>query len=203
MVSRNDKEERILNASIKVFSKRGYDLATIDEIASKARVSKGIIFFYYKKKDHLIEKAALKSVPVDEISGVNNRNHKSAEELMMDFGLSFLRKYENPDLRNLLLMTIANKERYKQIDTALRAMCFQELDKMFSKLEELAGTTVPAPIKKAFFGSLLCYVVWWNDNKVNPCEYVKTLTEKILFAIKGGPVNEASLGLPSFSKEPF
>ena len=84
MAARNDKEERILNASIKVFSKRGYDLATIDEIASKARVSKGIIFFYYKKKDHLIEKAALKSVPVDEISGVNNRNHNSAEELMMD-----------------------------------------------------------------------------------------------------------------------
>ena len=203
MAARNDKEERILNASIKVFSKRGYDLATIDEIASKARVSKGIIFFYYKKKDHLIEKAALKSVPVDEISGVNNRNHKSAEELMMDFGLSFLRKYENPDLRNLLLMTIANKERYKQIDTALRAMCFQEMDKMFSKLEELAGTTVPAPIKKAFFGSLLCYVVWWNDNKVTPNEFVRTLTEKILVAIKGGPANEVSLDLPSYSKEPF
>ena len=47
---KNDKEEIILNASIKVFSKKGYDLATIDEIAKKAKVSKGIVFFYYKKK---------------------------------------------------------------------------------------------------------------------------------------------------------
>ena len=74
---------------------------------------------------------------------------------------------------------------------------------MFSKLEELVGTTVSAPIKKAFFGSLLCYVVWWNDNKVSPNEYVRTLTEKILVAIKGGPAKEVSLDLPSYSKEQF
>lgn len=187
MVSNNDKEERILSASIKVFSKKGYDLATIDEIASKARVSKGIVFFYFKRKDHLIEKAALRSVPVDEISSVNDRNHGSAQELLIDFGLSFLKKYENPDLRNLLLMTIASKERHKQIDLALRAVCFQEMDKMFSKLEELVGTTVPAPVRKAFFGSLLCYIVWWNDNRVNPEEYVRTLTENIIVVIRGRP----------------
>jgi len=47
-------------------------------------------------------------------------------------------------------MTIANKERYKQIDLALRAMCFQEMDKMFSRLEKLVKQSVPVPIKKAF-----------------------------------------------------
>ncbi|MCL5882283.1 MAG: TetR/AcrR family transcriptional regulator [Candidatus Thermoplasmatota archaeon] len=180
----NDKEEKILNASIKVFSKKGYDMATIDEIAKKARVSKGIVFFYFKKKDNLIEKAALRSVPVEEISGVNKRDHGSAQELLMDFGLSFLNKYENPELRNLLLMTIANKEKHKQIELALREMCFHEMNKMFSKLEELAGTGVPAPVRRAFFGALLCYVVWWNDNELNPEEYVKTLTERIMDGIR-------------------
>ena len=180
----NDKEEKILNASIKVFSKKGYDMATIDEIAKKARVSKGIIFFYFKKKDNLIEKAALQSVPVEEISGVNRRDHESAQELLMDFGMSFLNKYENPELRNLLLMTIANKEKHKQIELALREMCFHEMNKMFSKLEELAGTGVPTPVRRAFFGALLCYVVWWNDNEMNPAEYVKTLTERIMDGIR-------------------
>ena len=180
MKTKNDKEEIILNASIKVFSKKGYDLATIDEIAKKAKVSKGIVFFYYKKKEHLIERAALRSVPVEEISAVNGRSHNNAKELLMDFGISFLKKYENPELRNLLLMTIANKERHKQIEIALRTMCFQEMNRMFSRLEELAGASVPSPIKKAFFGSLLCYVVWWNDNEMNLEEYVKTLAERIM-----------------------
>ncbi len=182
-MNNNDKEEKILNAAVKVFSKKGYDLATIDEIAKKARVSKGIVFFYYKRKDSLIEKAALRSVPVEEITGVNGRKHGRAHELLMDFGVSFLKKYENPDLRNLLLMTIANKERYRQIELSLREMCFQEMDRMFSNLEELAGTSIPAPVKKAFFGSLLCYVVWWNDNEMSPEEYVKILTDRILLSV--------------------
>ncbi|MEM0141701.1 MAG: helix-turn-helix domain-containing protein [Thermoplasmatales archaeon] len=180
MNDREGKRERILNASMRVFSKKGYDLATIDEIASKARVSKGIIFFYYKKKAQLVEEAALKSVPAEEISKVNMLEYKSAEELLIDFALSFLKKYENPDLRNLFLMTIASKGRYKQIDLALRTICFQEMDKMFSKLEQLSGKRFSIPVRRAFFGSLLCYVVWWNDNKMDPESYVKTLTEAIL-----------------------
>ncbi|MEM0155655.1 MAG: TetR/AcrR family transcriptional regulator [Thermoplasmataceae archaeon] len=183
MYTKNDKEEKILNASIKVFSKMGYDLATIDEIAKKARVSKGIVFFYFKKKDNLIEKAALRSVPVEEITSVNERSHNNAQELLNDFGISFLKKYESPELRNLLLMTIANKDRLKPIELALRNMCFQEMNKMFSRLEELAGATIPSPIRKAFFGSLLCYVVWWKDNEMSPESYVRTLADGILSSI--------------------
>jgi len=47
---KENKQDKIIDASIKVFSKKGYDLATIDEIAKKARVSKGTVFFYYKKR---------------------------------------------------------------------------------------------------------------------------------------------------------
>jgi len=183
MKVKENKQDKILDASIKVFSKKGYDLATIDEIARKARVSKGTVFFYYKNKDNLIEKAAIKSVPVQEITDLNKREHNSAKDLLIDFSMSFLKKYENPDLRNLLLMTMATKERYKQIDLALRTVCFQEMDKMFLKLEELVKQSVPAPIRKAFFGSLLCYVVWWNDNKISPEDYVKNLTETFLNVI--------------------
>ncbi len=122
-------------------------------------------------------------MPVEEISSVNGRRHGSAQELLMDFGVSFLKKYKNPELRNLLLMTIANKERYKQIELSLRELCFQEMDRMFLNLEDLAGTSIVAPVKKAFFGSLLCYVMWWNDNEIGPEEYVKTLTDRILLSI--------------------
>ncbi len=180
MRTKENKEDKILNASIKVFSKKGYDMATIDEIARKAKVSKGIVFFYYKKKDNLIERAAIRSVPVDEITDLNRRNYNSPKELLTDFGMSFLKKYEDPDLRNLLLMTMATKERFKQIDSALRNMCFQEMDNVFLKLEELMKQRISAPIRKAFFGSLLCYVVWWKDNEMSPEDYVETLVDTYL-----------------------
>jgi hypothetical protein len=48
-------------------------------------------------------------------------------------------------------MTIASKERYKQIDLALRTMYFQEMDKMFSKLEELVKREIPPFCQKGIF----------------------------------------------------
>ena len=149
-----------MNASIKVFSKKGYDLATIDEIAKKAKVSKGIVFFYYKKKEHLIERAALRSVPVEEISAVNGRSHNNAKELLMDFGISFLKKYENPELRNLLLMTIANKERHKQIEIALRTMCFQEMNRMFLDSKNLQEQVYLLLSER--HSSDPCYAMWYG-----------------------------------------
>jgi len=180
MKEKENKENKILKAAIKVFSKKGYDLATVDEIAKEAKVSKGIIFFYYKKKDNLIKNAAIKSVPVEEITAVNKRDHKDARELLMDFGLSFLKKYENPELRNLLLKTMANRERFKQIDNALRLVCFQEMDMIFSKLEKFVDQNIPVPVRRGFLGSLLCYVIWWNDNEMSPEDYVRTLTDSFL-----------------------
>ncbi len=180
MVLKENNENKILNASIKVFSKKGYDQATIDEIAKRAHVSKGLVFLYFKRKDDLIVKAAMKSVPFEEFTDLNKREYKSARDLLIDFGTSFLKKYENPDMRSLLLMTIASKGRFKQIDYALRTVCFEEMDRVFSRLEELIKQSVPAPIRRAFFGSLLCYVVWWEDNEMNPEDYVRTLTDSFL-----------------------
>jgi len=48
-------------------------------------------------------------------------------------------------------MTIANKERYKQIGLALRAMCFQEIDKMFSRLENLSNKVSRFPSGRHFW----------------------------------------------------
>ncbi|MEM2489146.1 MAG: TetR/AcrR family transcriptional regulator, partial [Thermoplasmata archaeon] len=64
MKGKNEKMEKILKAAIFYFSKKGYDRATIDEIARKSGVSKGTVFFYFKKKEKLIEKISLLSVPL-------------------------------------------------------------------------------------------------------------------------------------------
>ncbi len=50
------KEERrreILEAALHVFAKRGFDKATVDEVAERAGISKGAIYLYYKNKDAL------------------------------------------------------------------------------------------------------------------------------------------------------
>lgn len=53
-VMKNDKNALILNAAIKVFADKGYQYATIAEIAKEAGISKGLIHFYFESKLDLI-----------------------------------------------------------------------------------------------------------------------------------------------------
>lgn len=51
-----EKEQRcssIINAAEKLFYARGYDNVSMDEIARDAELSKGALYFYFKKKDSL------------------------------------------------------------------------------------------------------------------------------------------------------
>ena len=47
---KRDKRSLILNGAIETFAKKGYQYATIEEIAREAGVSKGLVHFYFENK---------------------------------------------------------------------------------------------------------------------------------------------------------
>ncbi len=56
MAKRVDKEQRqaeLLETAIVVFAERGYQNTTMDEIAERAGVSKGMLYIYFKNKEAL------------------------------------------------------------------------------------------------------------------------------------------------------
>ena len=48
-----EKQDRIMNAAISTFARRGYKYASTDEIKSKAGISKGLLFHYFGDKASL------------------------------------------------------------------------------------------------------------------------------------------------------
>ncbi|GAB4107727.1 hypothetical protein GCM10028791_01740 [Echinicola sediminis] len=50
---RQKKEKEILEAAIGLFSSKGFHSTKMDEVAKKAKMSKGLIYFYYKNKEDL------------------------------------------------------------------------------------------------------------------------------------------------------
>lgn len=52
--SKEEKRKRIVEAATKIFAEKGYDGATISEIAKEAEVADGTIYEYYKSKEDLI-----------------------------------------------------------------------------------------------------------------------------------------------------
>ncbi len=54
-----DKREAILKAARKVFTRKGFHGATVDEIAAEAGVAKGTVYLYFKSKAELFVQVAL------------------------------------------------------------------------------------------------------------------------------------------------
>jgi TetR/AcrR family transcriptional regulator len=50
---RSSKMESIFQASIDIFSEKGFEKATMDEIAARANVAKGTIYYHFKSKEEL------------------------------------------------------------------------------------------------------------------------------------------------------
>jgi TetR/AcrR family fatty acid metabolism transcriptional regulator len=53
-IAQNEKRHRILIASIKAFAEKGYNNATISEIAQRAGVADGTVYEYFKNKEELL-----------------------------------------------------------------------------------------------------------------------------------------------------
>jgi len=48
-----EKQDRIVNAAMKEFSQKGYDLASTNQIVKEAGISKGLLFHYFQNKKQL------------------------------------------------------------------------------------------------------------------------------------------------------
>lgn len=50
----DDKRQRILQAAVKVFARKGYFAAKVSEIAKRAGVADGTIYLYFRNKEDIL-----------------------------------------------------------------------------------------------------------------------------------------------------
>ena len=51
----NKTKRKIFNAAIELFSKNGYDNATVDDITAIAGVAKGSLYYHFSKKEDIFD----------------------------------------------------------------------------------------------------------------------------------------------------
>ena len=93
-----EKEQRkigIVNAARKVFSHKGFNTATMEEIASEAELSPGTLYLYFKNKEELHTSLSIEILKhiADEIQKVVSQDI-SLEEKIERFGEVFIAVYE-------------------------------------------------------------------------------------------------------------
>jgi AcrR family transcriptional regulator len=85
-----EKEQKILEAAIDVFSQRGFSGATTNEIAKKAGVAEGTIFRYFKTKKDILRGILIQML------------NMASEPIILEGISKILLNTENKDLREVL-----------------------------------------------------------------------------------------------------
>jgi len=137
-----DKCNRILQAAIEEFAEKGYKAASTNVIANNAKVSKGLVFKYFKSKENLYLETLIYAI--DQIQKEFNDFLKSSEtddffEILRSWGLKKLQLlYEKPTLSKFLLTALDVPkelfEKVKAIHSEVLTNSIPLLYKYFSKL---------------------------------------------------------------------
>ncbi|GIP24502.1 TetR/AcrR family transcriptional regulator [Paenibacillus sp. J22TS3] len=154
---RQTTKENIRNAAMEVFIERGYHDASIDDIAKRAGVSKGLLYNYYKGKEELLNEMVL--CRVDEITQVMQTAaalSSPAEQLKHIIEGALDNVGQRPKVYRFYLHLQTQPEedqvlsKYSQILNEAMAEQFEVQCGMFAELE---GAN--APLKSLYFSSTL------------------------------------------------
>src|SRR5260370_32372292 len=109
-------EERILDAARKVFLDRGFEGASIEEIADVARSGKPTIYARFRDKKALFTAAVTRYVVAKENRLVNfSPSGKSLEQRLANIGETLLQEALTPERSDLLRLAIAEARRFPDL----------------------------------------------------------------------------------------
>lgn len=106
---REKSREKIQNAARELFEKRGFDGTSVDDIAKKARISKGLVYSYYESKEKLFEVVMYENFQrfVQDLMPVMGDEKASIDEIMervVERYIEMLKK--QPDLPTFIFNSI-------------------------------------------------------------------------------------------------
>jgi AcrR family transcriptional regulator len=94
-----NKREKIISAAIKEFAKQGFEKASVDAIAFKAKVAKGTVFYYFRTKNELfrgiVSEAQRKFEKKLEKEIFDLKTEKEKIEKIIEIEVDFIQKYRD------------------------------------------------------------------------------------------------------------
>jgi AcrR family transcriptional regulator len=122
---REQKRMSIMKAALKVFSKKGYSPAALDEVAREAQIAKGTLYLYFKDKQDLFSSTILHV-----IDNLANRMIEDLDESMKP--LEVLRTVAHIELNYFA----SNTEFFGLIHTAMSGNLLGDHKNLITKINE-------------------------------------------------------------------
>lgn len=152
-----ETRKKIIEAATEVFSEYGFFRAPTHLVAMRAGVSKGLIFWYFKDKDELILEVARKALPAEVISSCLEKDI-AGKDLLRCIAESYISKYTDPKMRNLLLHSLSASSHYEPLAELLKKTCGELLQKATLKVFGELNTKNLVKMR-VLLGALMCYSI--------------------------------------------
>jgi TetR/AcrR family fatty acid metabolism transcriptional regulator len=162
-----DKRERILAAAVKVFARKGYFAARVQEIAKKAGVADGTIYLYFRSKEDILVELfdELMAAHVQEVRAAV-RALPTAPERLLAIAERHLRALgQNRDLAVVFQVELRQSTQFMERFTASWLKDYLALLNEVMEMGQQDGSLRPdlnrKVATKAFFGALDEMVTSW------------------------------------------
>jgi AcrR family transcriptional regulator len=161
-----DRRQQILDAAQKVFAAKGFDGASIKDLAKAAKISPGLLYWYFKDKADLL--VSLLTERIEEGVGALPENvsfDAPPEEFLPQFGRFYLSLLERPMNTALFKVMIANTQAFppavRQAEMNLIGRVLGTVQGYFQKQID-AGRMRPCDTEMAartFMGSIIAFLM--------------------------------------------
>jgi AcrR family transcriptional regulator len=131
------KAEKIMEATLAVLAKKGYENTTINDVAESAKVSRGLLHYYFEDKEDMVSKAlAYGFGPMWDSSMGSLSSSRSSEELV-DGMIEILKRNleENSDFTALLFEMWVSSRRSDKISKVFKDGLGEAIDRLKTLLE--------------------------------------------------------------------
>ena len=194
------KHREILDAALNTFLTKGYERATMDDIAAAARVSKQTVYKHFVDKDTLFAEIVLGTAErLNTLVNVISETLTTTSDLRRDLerlGDSFLTELMQPDVLRLRRLVISSADRFPEVGRSWYQQGFERvlatLTDTFRELDQIGVLRAEDPAMAAhhFVGMLLWIplnkAMFTGDDTALPpkrtADYAKAATRAFLGA---------------------
>lgn len=162
------RPDEILDAATRVFARRGFEGARMDDIAAQAGLSKGALYLYFASKSALLEAIVTRFAE----QFASNLMTASVEAARVDPAAALTKLIEraagfasDPDITLVPRLVLAEAHRDKQIAKLYRTRLLDQLEETVSQiLAEGARRGLFRPVRtasltRAFLGPMLAHMM--------------------------------------------
>ena len=113
-----ERPQEILEAAFLEFSRNGYAMTTLDQIAERAGVTKGTIYVYFESKEHLFISMVreLMKATLDTVQDMFERHDGSTADLLRaQFSFIYQHIVEDRRRREVVRMLISEASRFPEL----------------------------------------------------------------------------------------